>query len=204
MEVVNSSIININCISNVHYETLSKIPLELEEEKNRQVKFLNISSNYGENPSFMKDSEFNSKNSFKLFPDNPENENTRKKFGVIVSDFVKENWDISVNYNGFNSYSPFVKNTDFTIRDMQCYFIINNANNATYITFPNASDYPQYWNRKEIILKNLHNQPILSKNNDIQQLNSKEISNNILLTESAGKYVSLTTNGKTWVIKSVF
>ena len=194
---------SINCISNIHYDILSK---RISEQNENQQKLLDISSNYEFNNyyPFVRNSDFNSKKKFKLFHDESEDLDNKNRFGVTVSKFVKENWDISVNYDEFNNFSPFVRDSDFTIKKMQCYFIINNTNSPTYITFPNPSDYPHYWNRKEIILKNLHNQPILSKNNDIKQLNSKEISNKILPIESSGKYISLTTNGTNWVIKSIF
>jgi hypothetical protein len=67
-----------------------------------------------------------------------------------------------------------------------------------------SSDYPHYYNKKEIIIRNLHNHAVLSSSNNIQQLDSNEVSNCILPENSDGKYVVLTTNGKNWVIKRIF
>ena len=222
MEVINSNIsevekenknsifYNTTAVSNDHYTTLTDFPKvsdedlrrmriennKIKESLNKQKKQLEVSPNYsyGALPSFAKDTEFNKKDSFLIFSKDEE-EST-------LTEFIKTNWNKPIKYDQFNRYAPLVRVSDFTIKDMQCYFIINNPNGPTHVTLPNASDWPHYWNYKEIILKNLQNHPILSNDNNIQQLNSKEISNNILPAES-GKYVTLITNGKRWIIKSI-
>ena len=117
-------------------------------------------------------------------------------------EFIKENWDISWNYNEFNKYPPIVKTTDFKVLNYQCYFIVNNKESSTQVTLPNPSDWPSEWGRKEIIMRNIQNQEVLSVDNDIHQLDG-QISNKILPSIS-GKYVRLVSNGKQWVIKSIF
>jgi hypothetical protein len=149
---------------------------------------------------YAKDQDVDSKNSL-LSIDNDTLESGSLYF---TDDIIPIEWDISCNYNVFNSCPPLIKTSDFVIRDMECYFIVNNRDGPTYLILPNASDYPHYWNRKEIILKNLQEQPIFSKEDNIRQLDSKKISNCILSANNKGKYVSLMTNGKTWYIKSIF
>ncbi len=173
-------------------------------KKEKTEKEIKSDYSFGTLPNFAKDNEINYYNSFIIFPTTKIEKDSDKRFNISVSDFVRENWDISINYNHFNNFPPLLRDKDFTIKDMQCYFLVNNMSCPTYVTLPNASDYPHYWNHKEIILKNLHNQPIYSKHNNIQQLKTLEISNKILSAESKGKYITLITNGNNWVIKSIF
>jgi hypothetical protein len=181
---------------------IEKIKNEKREKENK--KEIKTDYSFGSLPNFVKDNEFNYNNSFLVFPKTSTEKDSSEKFNISVSDFVRENWDISINYNNFNNFPPLLRDKDFTIKDMQCYFLVNNSSSPTYVTLPKASDYPHYWNRKEIVLKNLHNQPIYSKDGNVQQLKTIEISNRILPVESKGKYVTLITNGKYWVIKSIF
>ena len=155
-------------------------------EKSSDIAYNNI-------PSFINDK--------KLMPEKPLL--TFEKNQKVCFNNIDINLDIPFEFNEFNYYKPFVKTSDFTINDLQCYFVVNN-NTTTKVTLPSASERPSYWNRKEIIIKNIYNHPILSTSNNIQQLNSTEISNCILPANNAGKYVSLMTNGKFWYINSIY
>ncbi len=146
------------------------------------------------NASYINDVDLNEENPFISFP---ENEASSTKF-------IKENWDISWNYDIYNNSPPVVINSDYVIKGRKCYFLVNNKNKPTYINLINPSFYPEEWNKKQIIIKNLHDQPIFSVHDYIQQLDSNEISSVILPSNSKGKYVSLMTNGKNWYIKSIF
>ena len=62
----------------------------------------------------------------------------------------------------------------------------------------------EYIKDKEIVIKNLHDQPIFSSCNNVKQLNSEEISNCILPASNKNKNVRLKTNGEHWYIESIF
>jgi hypothetical protein len=163
-------------------------------EKKTNFQIIKDHNNEKKNTSYINDVELNEKNTLVYFPENE----------TYSTKFIKENWDISWNYDIYNNSPPIVINSDFVIKGRKCYFLVNNKNNPTYINLINPSFYPHEWNKKQIIIKNLHDQPIFSEHDYIQQLDSKEISNVILPSNSKGKYVSLMTNGKNWYIKSIF
>lgn len=183
-------------------ENVEKTSSDKIDEEQTKVEFLDISGNYSalnltayslyaKDTDIKKDGELLNieKTSLDAYALNFNNQTFNGK------------WDIS--YNSFNKSPPLLKKEDFTIKDMQCYFLVDKKG-PTFITFPNASDWPHYWNRKEIIIKNLQDQPIFSSETNIRQLKSNEISNCILPSNFNDKYVSLMTNGKHWYIKSIF
>jgi hypothetical protein len=183
-------------------QNVEKTSTEKTDDKPTKVEFLDISSNfsalsstpyskYSKDTDIKKDGELLNIEKSSLDALNFNNQTFNGK------------WDISYNYNSFNNCAPRMKTSDFIIKDMQCYFLVDNKDGPTYITFPNASDWPHYWNRKEIIIKNLQEQPIFSSESNIRQLGSNEISN-CILPAVKDKYVSLMTNGKHWYIKSIF
>lgn len=132
------------------------------------------------------------------------NKENVRNLPITSSEVALKNWDISCNYDEFNNSNPQVKTGDFTIKNMQCYFIINNKDGVTRVTLPDASDYPHYWGRKEIIIKNLYDYEVLSTSNNVKQLDSNDISDKIMGVGLGGKYISLVSDGKKWVIKSIF
>jgi hypothetical protein len=199
--IVNNLLSNNMCTGSFSKQKIDEIKNEKKEEI---ITFPLEHNSYNKDSSFLKNCEIILEDLLEVNKDlvDPEYESI---FGnAQTAKFVKKHFDIPYNIDKYNSFPPLLRNVDFKIRDMQCYFLINNKCNDTLVTLHDASKYPYYYNKKEIIIRNLHNHAVLSSSNDIQQLDSNEVSNCILPKNSDGKYVVLTTNGKNWVIKRIF
>ena len=132
-----------------------------------------------------------------------------KLYNLSSYPYPVNEWDIPLKLedNRFNLRHPIVINSDFNIGPGESYFIVDNKKTPTYVTLPTTSISiwsNEYIRDKEIVIKNLHNQPIFSRYNDVKQLDSEEISNCILPASNKNKYVRLKTNGENWYIESIF
>lgn len=125
---------------------------------------------------------------------------------------IETHWDISLNLNNYNKFPPIVKKNDFQIEWLRSYFIIDNSKRHTYVELPFAnitykisSYHSEFCKEKEIVIKNITDNPILSKHNNIKQLNSDEISNVIMPECNKDKYVRLVVNeDNVWQVTDVF
>lgn len=115
---------------------------------------------------------------------------------ILESDFIKQHWDISWNFNNFNNFPPLVRKKNFKVFNNQGYFIINNNQEPIYITLPNPSDWPHEWGNRKITIKNIGKYPVLSDQNNIKQLDTT-ITNSIL---QDNRYVTLVKNRDCWNI----
>jgi hypothetical protein len=101
---------------------------------------------------------------------------------------------LHINMGGsFGRGSPVVKTTSFTIADTENWITCNGTATIT-VTLPTASAYPG----REIMIKTVAAFTVVSASSNVEPINTGT-PGTAILAATAGKWVTLVSNGTTWV-----
>jgi hypothetical protein len=100
----------------------------------------------------------------------------------------------TVNINGpLRRNAPVTKSADFSVASTENWIIVNNGS-TTLVTLPAANS----WTGREIMMKTIQAQAVNSDAVNIVSISG--VSTSSILTNTAGKFATLVSNGSTWDI----
>lgn len=101
----------------------------------------------------------------------------------------------TVSINGpLQRNAPITKYTDFSVAPTENWIIVDNGGGTTTATLPTASS----WTGREIMMKTIQAQAVDS--NAVNIVSISGVSTSSILTNTAGKFATLVSNGSTWDI----
>lgn len=98
------------------------------------------------------------------------------------------------NFQTFGRGTTVTKTTDFTVQPGESNIIVNRAATTT-VTLPAATS----WTGREIMIKTIQNQLVNSASSDVIPI-SGGVAGTAILTNVAGRYATLVSDGTNWVI----
>jgi hypothetical protein len=90
--------------------------------------------------------------------------------------------------------APVTKGADFSVASTENWIIVDNNVSTTIVTLPTASS----WTGREIMMKTIQAQAVDS--NAVNIVSISGVSTSSILTNTAGKFATLVSNGSNWEI----